>query len=133
MARMRPMLATRGTHVPTGEEWQHEVKWDGMRVLAEVRRGEARLCSRNENDATVSFPELAGSLWTTPCSTARWWPSPTGRRASLRWPSGCTSRGPTAPAAWPSGIPVTLLVFDVLRLGDRDLMEEPLAHADGAP
>ena len=30
---MRPMLATRGTHVPTGAEWTHEVKWDGMRVL----------------------------------------------------------------------------------------------------
>ena len=56
---MRPMLATRGTHVPTGDEWQHEVKWDGMRVLVEVRGGQARLWSRNENDATVSFPELA--------------------------------------------------------------------------
>ena len=32
---MRPMLATRGTHVPTGAEWMHEVKWDGMRVLVD--------------------------------------------------------------------------------------------------
>ncbi|HET9842817.1 MAG TPA: DNA ligase, partial [Nocardioides sp.] len=51
------MLATRGTQVPEGDEWQHEVKWDGMRVLVEVRRGAARLFSRNEIDATVSFPE----------------------------------------------------------------------------
>ena len=50
------MLATRGTHVPAGDEWQHEVKWDGMRVLVDVRRGAARLFSRNENDATVSLP-----------------------------------------------------------------------------
>jgi bifunctional non-homologous end joining protein LigD len=56
---MRPMLATRGTTVPTGEEWLHEVKWDGMRVLVEVRDGRLRLLSRNENDVTVSFPELA--------------------------------------------------------------------------
>ena len=35
---MRPMLATRGSHVPTGEEWSHEVKWDGMRILADVTR-----------------------------------------------------------------------------------------------
>ena len=55
---MRPMLATRGTFVPTGDEWQHEVKWDGMHVYVEVRSGQARLWSRNENDATVSFPEL---------------------------------------------------------------------------
>src|SRR6188472_1828479 len=57
---MRPMLATRGTHVPAGDEWQHEVKWDGMRVLVEVRGRAGRLYSRNEIDATVSFPELAG-------------------------------------------------------------------------
>jgi bifunctional non-homologous end joining protein LigD len=56
---MRPMLATRGTTVPTGPEWLHEVKWDGMRVLASVTDGRLRLLSRNENDVTVSFPELA--------------------------------------------------------------------------
>jgi len=60
MVRMRPMLATRGSTVPTGERWTHEVKWDGMRVLARVRDGRLRLTSRNENDVTVSFPELAG-------------------------------------------------------------------------
>jgi bifunctional non-homologous end joining protein LigD len=57
---MRPMLATRGTHVPTGAAWVHEVKWDGMRVLAQVRRGRLTLTSRNENDVTVSFPDLEG-------------------------------------------------------------------------
>jgi bifunctional non-homologous end joining protein LigD len=57
---MRPMLATRGTRVPTGEDWLHEVKWDGMRVLASVRRGRLTLTSRNENDVTVSFPDLQG-------------------------------------------------------------------------
>ena len=31
-----PMLATAGTHVPTGEEWAHEVKWDGVRALATI-------------------------------------------------------------------------------------------------
>ena len=57
---MRPMLATRGTHVPTGDEWVHEVKWDGMRALVDVHDGRLRLTSRNENDVTVSFPELHG-------------------------------------------------------------------------
>ena len=57
---MRPMLATRGTHVPTGEEWLHEVKWDGMRVIVTVRGDRLTLHSRNENDVTVSFPDLQG-------------------------------------------------------------------------
>ena len=42
---MRPMLATKGTHVPAGPEWLHEVKWDGMRVLVDVaRRRGCALC-----------------------------------------------------------------------------------------
>ena len=57
---MRPMLATRGTYVPAGSEWLHEVKWDGMRVIATVRDGRLTLHSRNENDVTVSFPDLQG-------------------------------------------------------------------------
>ena len=55
---MRPMLATRGTTVPSGGEWAHEVKWDGMRVLVHARGGRLQVLSRNENDVTVSFPEL---------------------------------------------------------------------------
>ncbi len=69
---MRPMLATRGTHVPTGAEWVHEVKWDGVRILADVRRGSVRLTSRNENDVTVSWPELHAPARRATCSsTAR--------------------------------------------------------------
>src|SRR4051794_41978269 len=56
---MRPMLASPGKGLPPdGSDWLHEVKWDGMRVLVEVRDGRLRLYSRNENDVTVSFPEL---------------------------------------------------------------------------
>ena len=55
---MRPMLASAGTTIPRGAEWTHEIKWDGMRVLADVDDGRAKLLSRNGNDVTVSFPEL---------------------------------------------------------------------------
>ena len=54
------MLATKGDHVPTGAEWIHEVKWDGMRVLVDRTPDRLRIWSRNENDVTVSFPELRG-------------------------------------------------------------------------
>ena len=124
---MRPMLATRGTHVPTGDEWRHEVKWDGMRVLVDVRRGSARLFSRNEIDATVSFPELVG----VPVEDALL------DGEVVAFADGVPSFGALAERMHVSRadrarhlaerIPVTLLVFDVLRVGDRDLMEEPLA------
>ena len=58
---MRPMLATKGTYVPRGEEWVHEVKWDGVRALTEVRDGRLRMFSRNGNDITIAWPELSTS------------------------------------------------------------------------
>ncbi|WP_082170422.1 ATP-dependent DNA ligase [Rhodococcus ruber] len=56
-----PMLATLGD-VPTGSGWAFEWKWDGQRAIAVVRSGECRLFSRNGNEATNSFPELAEVL-----------------------------------------------------------------------
>ena len=60
---MRPMLATKtdaGSGPPAGPGWVHEVKWDGMRVIVSVTSGVLRVASRNDNDVTVAFPELAG-------------------------------------------------------------------------
>lgn len=53
------MLATPGTHVPSGDDWVHEVKWDGIRLLGEYAGGRVRLTTRNENDATIAWPEVA--------------------------------------------------------------------------
>ncbi|TQL47687.1 ATP-dependent DNA ligase LigD ligase module /ATP-dependent DNA ligase LigD phosphoesterase module /ATP-dependent DNA ligase LigD polymerase module [Homoserinimonas aerilata] len=41
------------------EEWAFEMKWDGIRAIAVVEGNVARLISRNGNDLTVSYPELA--------------------------------------------------------------------------
>jgi bifunctional non-homologous end joining protein LigD len=123
---MRPMLATRGTHVPSGDDWQHEVKWDGMRVLVDVRRGAARLASRNENDATVSFPELAALpaddvlLDGEVVVFADGGPSFAALAERMH-----VSRADRAHRL-AERIPVTLLIFDVLRLDGHDLMDEPL-------
>jgi bifunctional non-homologous end joining protein LigD len=60
---MRPMLATTaapGSVIPAGHNWKHEVKWDGMRVLADIAGDGLRLTSRTGNDVTKTFPELAG-------------------------------------------------------------------------
>jgi bifunctional non-homologous end joining protein LigD len=58
----RPMLATASDSLPSGDDWLYEVKWDGYRALGYVRAGDARLVSRNGNDLTGRFPELAKSL-----------------------------------------------------------------------
>lgn len=56
----RPMLATSGTlGMITGDDWALEWKWDGIRVLARADGGGIRLLSRNGNDVTARYPELA--------------------------------------------------------------------------
>jgi bifunctional non-homologous end joining protein LigD len=123
---MRPMLATRGTHVPTGDEWVHEVKWDGMRVLVDVHDGRLRLTSRNENDVTVSFPELrdlpGDDLLLDAEVVAFLDGIPTFGALQERIHVGNAKRA----AALAERNPVTLLAFDLLRLDGRDLTREPL-------
>ncbi|MCU1571342.1 MAG: ligD [Naasia sp.] len=57
-----PMLATLGSvdTVGSGQDWAFEMKWDGIRALVEVRDGGVRVVSRNGNDLTAAYPELAG-------------------------------------------------------------------------
>ena len=57
-----PMLATLAPNVPTGDEWVHEVKWDGYRAIARVAGGEATLTSRRGNDLTGRFATVARAL-----------------------------------------------------------------------
>ncbi|MEU3876722.1 MULTISPECIES: non-homologous end-joining DNA ligase [Streptomyces] len=57
------MLATPGPLPPPGEDaaWGFEVKWDGIRCIAEVPGdGTLRLITRAGNDATRTYPELQG-------------------------------------------------------------------------
>ena len=74
MAPMRPMLATSTDHVPPGDGWVHEVKWDGVRVLVDVTDGVARMTSRNGNVVTAAWPDLSRRAARRPrpaASTAR--------------------------------------------------------------
>lgn len=123
---MRPMLATKGDVVPTGDEWSHEVKWDGVRMLADVRGSvdRARLTTRNGNDATVAWPDIH--------------PAPMGGRDLLVDGEiiGINDKGvpdfaviqermhvrsATAAARLATSVPATFMVFDVMRLDGRDL------------
>jgi bifunctional non-homologous end joining protein LigD len=56
-----PMLATLGEEkdVGTPAEWSLEMKWDGIRALAHLDGDTVRLVSRNGNDLTAGYPELA--------------------------------------------------------------------------
>lgn len=125
------MLATATDHVPVGEEWLHEVKWDGVRVLVDVSDGRTRLTSRNENVVTAAWPDLSVP--------------PTGPRDLLVDGEviALNDRGvpdfrvlqhrmhvrrATDAARLVTQVPATLMVFDLLRLDGDDLTTRPLTE-----
>jgi bifunctional non-homologous end joining protein LigD len=57
-----PQLATLVAEPPSGDEWFHEIKFDGYRIGARVRKGAVALYTRNGNDWTTAFPEIAEAV-----------------------------------------------------------------------
>jgi bifunctional non-homologous end joining protein LigD len=58
---LTPMSASLGSvsDITPDEDWAFEMKWDGIRALAYVEDGQVRLVSRNGNDLTNAYPEVA--------------------------------------------------------------------------
>ena len=55
-------LATLVDEPPAGDQWAHEIKFDGYRLLAFLADGEVRLRTRNGNDWTRKFPSILASV-----------------------------------------------------------------------
>ncbi|NYD23267.1 bifunctional non-homologous end joining protein LigD [Kineococcus aurantiacus] len=131
---MLPMLATpaagRGPAcgVPTdGDQWAYEVKWDGVRVLADVREGRVVLRSRTGRDVSSTFPDLAALAGTHADVLLD------GEVVALRDGQPSFSAladrvhvtDPRAAARAAERTPVTLVTFDVLRLYGVGLLDRP--------
>jgi bifunctional non-homologous end joining protein LigD len=56
---------------PAGDDWLHETKWDGYRMLADLDRGRVKLRSRKNLDWTTTLPELAAAIEALPVASAR--------------------------------------------------------------
>jgi bifunctional non-homologous end joining protein LigD len=53
------MLATAIEKPFDNPDWLFEIKWDGYRAVAFIDDGRVRLVSRNQNDLSAQYPELA--------------------------------------------------------------------------
>ncbi|MEI2455249.1 DNA ligase D [Lysobacter firmicutimachus] len=62
-------LASLRERPPATGEWLYEIKWDGYRLLAWIRRG-VRLESRNRIDWSARFPALVEALGALPVRSA---------------------------------------------------------------
>src|SRR5689334_10210221 len=56
------MLATLSEQPFTRPGWIYEIKYDGVRVIAEKRGDEVRMFGRSGEDITARYPEVAEAL-----------------------------------------------------------------------
>lgn len=120
MARVLPMKATAGP-IPDGDDWIYEVKWDGMRAVVRIDDGAVRITTANGNDATRSFPELAGLASSLGVSSAVLDGEivaldPEGRPDFGLLQNRMHVRNERAAAERATTVPTTLLLFDLLEL-----------------
>lgn len=65
-----PQLATLAEAAPAGDDWLHEIKFDGYRLLARIEQGRTQLFTRNGHDWTARFREQAQRLNALPVHQA---------------------------------------------------------------
>ena len=59
---IKPQLATIKFTAPKGDQWLHEIKFDGYRVQVHLNKGRRRVFTRNGLDWTKRFSLIAGAL-----------------------------------------------------------------------
>jgi len=116
------MLATTG-HLPQGEGWAYEVKWDGVRALIAVEGGHVRATSRAGNDITAAYPELASLATPDALLDGELVALVNGLPDFGALQSRMHVRSPSP--ALVAATPVAFLAFDLLHLQDRSLLELP--------
>ena len=59
---IKPQLATPKSRAPKGDQWLHEIKFDGYRIQVHVNGGRKKVYTRNGLDWTNRFSVIAGAL-----------------------------------------------------------------------
>ncbi|WFE25288.1 non-homologous end-joining DNA ligase [Solwaraspora sp. WMMD791] len=124
---LRPMLATTG-ELPTGPGWRYELKWDGVRALADISGGGQRLYARSGAEITVAYPELSGlprTLDDALLDGEMVLLDAAGRPSFTALAERMHVRDPARAARLAAGAPATYMIFDLLRLRGADLTGWP--------
>jgi bifunctional non-homologous end joining protein LigD len=116
-----PQLATSVDQAPEGEEWLHEIKYDGYRVIAALGTGGAVVYTRTGQDWTHRFSPIADALAAAPVSSAL-----LDGEIVVMDEQGQADFGRLQRALKGNRDSLTLLLFDLLHLDGEDLRKLPL-------
>lgn len=129
-----PQLATLVEEPPRGDEWSHEVKFDGYRALIRVEAGASQISSRNDKDWTDAYESLAEAAARLPVKTAildgevvALAPDGTTDFEALRHLARVPGKGGNQAASEDLRDSLVYYAFDLLFLDGFDLTQVPLA------
>jgi ATP-dependent DNA ligase len=123
-----PMLSKVAEEIPKGEGWFYEPKWDGFRALVFKDGDDIQIASRDTRDLVRYFPELVPLLkGCLPQSCVVDGEIVIAGSDGLDFGSLLMRIHPAASrvAKLAKEIPASFVVFDVLALGAKDLMQTP--------
>ena len=105
--KISPQLCSAASQAPAGDDWLHEIKFDGYRMLARLKNGKVELRSRNDLDWTKKFPNWRrrwrGCRRKSRCSMAKSSTSPKAASpASRRYRAICRRERLRALSIWRS-------------------------------
>jgi DNA ligase D-like protein (predicted ligase) len=119
---IRPQLTQLVKEAPDGDQWLHEIKYDGFRMHARLDHGAVRLLTRNGLDWTAKYPQIAAAVAALPARQAYL----DGELCGVR-PDGITSFSMiqlASDAGNAAGL--VFFLFDLLYLDGEDLTARPL-------
>ncbi len=114
-------LAQLVDEAPEGDEWLHEQKFDGYRIVAEYDERGASLLSRRFKDWTEEFPTVADAVAALPVKQIV-----LDGEVAVVMPDGRTSFQALQNAFGRRDANVVYFVFDLLELDGKDLTKLPL-------
>lgn len=116
---LRPMLATLTDKPFDDPDWIFETKWDGFRLIAEIKDGSVALYSRNLIDVSSKYPSICGVL-----SKIKGFAVIDGELVALD--AHGRSRFQLLQNAEREKVHLMYCAFDLLYRGDEDLRGRPL-------
>jgi bifunctional non-homologous end joining protein LigD len=131
-AALRPMLATPDSTPFRRRGWLFELKYDGVRALAEKHGDRVRVFARSGADRTTQYAEVANALRHLPLEDAVIdgeivAVDALGKSSFERIQRRFTPSDPEAVAQARREIPVAFYAFDLLGVVGHDLRELPLS------
>jgi bifunctional non-homologous end joining protein LigD len=126
--RYQPQLATLVAEAPAGDEWLHEIKYDGYRIGCALKRGKVQLISRNGGDWTDRFAPVAAEAAALPAASAL-----LDGEVAVLLPDGRTSFQALQNALGGAGAArLVYFAFDLHELDGADLRRRPLEERKAA-